>query len=260
MSGGGGISDGVKGGNSSATGTLEMPFVRLRVSASDGGLANYKDAYYGMQTTRTTTSTVSDPSVKDFHKMLYYNYTAGGGDAGWKSTTGVQNFAYVFTLDDVELKNDGGPTGYYYALLDRVLAVVRILLIQVRLIFFPRVLTASLLLFGADSTDLILRSPILSTTLEWVLLQHRKLIIFITRGSVEWTPWPDPDFINMNLLVAPGLTQNKLTEHAIAICEDRADAMTIIDLPDVYIPNHEAYKATRSDRVGTNPCFCRNSV
>ena len=252
LSGGGGISDGVKGGNSSATGTLEMPFVRLRVSASDGGLANYKDAYYGMQTTRTTTSTVSDPSVKDFHKMLYYNYTAGGGDAGWKSTTGVQNFAYVFTLDDVELKDDGGPTGYYYTSGSRTRGSSYTADSGSGDLLSKGVNRFTAPLWGGfDGFNIKKPDPLYNTGMAAAATPETSYIYHTWKRGMDTVA--DPDFINMNLLVAPGLTQDKLTEHAIAICEDRADAMTIIDLPDVYIPNHEAYKATRSDRVGTTP-------
>jgi hypothetical protein len=39
----------------------------------------------------------------------------------------------------------------------------------------------------------------------------------------------------------------------IDICEERADAMALIDLPDVYIPPHEQYYSDKSSRIGTNP-------
>ena len=248
LSGGGGL--GVWHG--SATGSLEMPHVRLRVSASDGGLTNYKDAYYGMQTTRTTTSTVSDRSVMDFHKMLYYNYTAGGGDAAFHSTTGVDNFSYVFTLDDVELKNDGGPTGYYYTSGSRTRGTsytadsgsADLLSKGVNRFTAP-------LWGGFDGFNIKKPDPLYNAGMAAAATPETSYIYHTWKRGMDTVA--DPDFINMNLLVAPGLTQDKLTEHAIAICEERADAMTIIDLPDVYIPNHEAYKATRSDRVGTTP-------
>ena len=63
----------------------------------------------------------------------------------------------------------------------------------------------------------------------------------------------DPEEINMNLLTAPGLTTDTLTQHMVNVCEDRADSLAVIDLADVYIPPHEAYKATKSERIGTTP-------
>ena len=39
----------------------------------------------------------------------------------------------------------------------------------------------------------------------------------------------------------------------INVCEDRADALALIDLPNVYRPAHEQYYADRKDRIGTTP-------
>ena len=63
----------------------------------------------------------------------------------------------------------------------------------------------------------------------------------------------DPEFIDMNLLTAPGLTLDSLTTHVVRTCEERADAMALIDLPNVYIPAHEAYYADKANRIGTTP-------
>ena len=37
------------------------------------------------------------------------------------------------------------------------------------------------------------------------------------------------------------------------MCEDRADALALIDLPDVYIPAHEKYYSSKASRIGTTP-------
>jgi len=63
----------------------------------------------------------------------------------------------------------------------------------------------------------------------------------------------DPEYVDMNMLITPGLTLKELTTHAVRVCEDRADAMALVDLPDVYIPTHESYKTTKSARIGTTP-------
>ena len=57
----------------------------------------------------------------------------------------------------------------------------------------------------------------------------------------------------MNLLTVPGLTNNALTEHAINVCENRGDAMALIDLPSVYVPNHESYNSDKSSALQTTP-------
>lgn len=64
----------------------------------------------------------------------------------------------------------------------------------------------------------------------------------------------DPEAVEFNLAVMPGITNTSLTTKLVQTCESRADAMAIIDLPNVYKPAHE-YKCTgsASERVGTTP-------
>ena len=57
-------------GSVAVSGTLTFPDARLRVSASDGGLADARNAYFGMSNTRTAASTRADLSVGDVHGML----------------------------------------------------------------------------------------------------------------------------------------------------------------------------------------------
>ena len=64
----------------------------------------------------------------------------------------------------------------------------------------------------------------------------------------------------MNLLVAPGLTNNTVTQHMVNVCESRGDALTLIDLPNVYIPSHEQYKSDKKDRIGTTPTNAANDL
>jgi hypothetical protein len=63
----------------------------------------------------------------------------------------------------------------------------------------------------------------------------------------------DPEYVDMNLLTAPGVTLDSLTTHMVRVCEDRADALAIIDLADVYIPSHEQYYSNKANRIGTTP-------
>ena len=59
----------------------------------------------------------------------------------------------------------------------------------------------------------------------------------------------DPEALEMNLAVMPGISNTTLTRKLIQTCEARADALAIIDLPNVYIPPSEARCANFQDRV-----------
>ena len=63
----------------------------------------------------------------------------------------------------------------------------------------------------------------------------------------------DPEAIEHNLAVMPGITTEALTLKLVQKCESRADSMAIIDLPDVYKPPAEARCETFQNRIGTTP-------
>ena len=60
----------------------------------------------------------------------------------------------------------------------------------------------------------------------------------------------DPDLLDMNLLSIPGLTNTGLTTMMVDACEDRADALALIDLPNVYLPVAEGYYSRTARVVG----------
>jgi hypothetical protein len=64
----------------------------------------------------------------------------------------------------------------------------------------------------------------------------------------------DPEALEMNLSVMPGITNPDLTRKLVQTCEARADALAIIDLPDVYVPPQQSRCTSFRDRVdGTTP-------
>ncbi len=63
----------------------------------------------------------------------------------------------------------------------------------------------------------------------------------------------DPETLEMNLAVMPGISNSALATKLVQTCEARADSMAIIDLPDVYYPPSEKKCATFKQRIGTTP-------
>ena len=67
----------------------------------------------------------------------------------------------------------------------------------------------------------------------------------------------DPELVDINLAVAPGITPRNLTQHLLEICQDRADSLAIIDLEGGYVPaannvNSFASRAGNVDDTVTN--------
>ena len=64
----------------------------------------------------------------------------------------------------------------------------------------------------------------------------------------------DPEALETNLAIMPGVTNKSLTTKLVQTCEARADALAIIDLPDIYIPPAQKSCTSFKDRVdGTTP-------
>tara|TARA_R110000824_G_scaffold399688_1_gene605494 strand:+ start:1809 stop:4718 length:2910 start_codon:yes stop_codon:yes gene_type:complete len=60
----------------------------------------------------------------------------------------------------------------------------------------------------------------------------------------------DPEVVDTNMLAMPGLTNQGLITKIVRTCEDRADALAIVDLKGGYQPNTEAV-GSEQDRRGT---------
>ena len=59
----------------------------------------------------------------------------------------------------------------------------------------------------------------------------------------------NPEMIEHNLAVMPGITNESLTSKLVSTCEARADSLAIIDLPDVYKPPSQKRCTVFKDRV-----------
>jgi hypothetical protein len=238
-----------------ATASIHFPIDRLRISASHGGLPDTRDAYWGWSTTRKTSNTIPDVSVVDWHRLLYSDFpndpTSTSTDnplPRQDATAGVKAWSYVFSLDDIVHGSDGyiyhsgsrqaeasATTGSYKEMLgkgvDRFTAP-----------FWG----------GADGWDILKPDPVYNEQWRGATPTEDTSYAYHTWKRAMDTI-ADPEVVDMNVLTAPGLTQNSLTEHMINICESRGDSLALIDLPDVYLPNHEIYKASKKARLGTTP-------
>ena len=250
LSGGTGV--GLAAVSGSCTGSFVFPSVRLRNSASDGGLSDATDAYFGMQTTRTATSTTSDASIADFHTLLYSGYASGGGTnpTAPYTDTGVEDWAYVFSLDNVQMDNQGN---WYYASGSRG----RGSSYTAASSSYNALLEKGIDKFtcpvygGFDGFDIMKPDPVANREMSTTSTEDNSYVYHTYKRALDTVG--DPEYINMNLLATPGLTNAALTTHQIRVCEERADSMALIDLPDVYIPAAEGYYASKSSRIGTTP-------
>jgi|TARA_R110002096_G_scaffold154789_4_gene318935 hypothetical protein len=244
------------------SGSLNFPTTRLRNSASDGGLSSPTTAFWGWQNTRTANSTQYDPSCAD---TLRYWITSSVSDIASSGVrypagyAGVQAFSEVFSLLNICTSSSpagafyyssgsySGPdtgTGLCYSYVRATAGRSLEDLLNLGYNQFTAPLHGGYDGFDVTKPDPLYNAGIGTTAPNSYTYHTWKQAIDTVR---------DPEYINMNLLAAPGLTNDTLTNHMMNICEARGDAMSLIDLANVYIPSHEAYKSTKSARLGTTP-------
>jgi phage tail sheath protein FI len=60
----------------------------------------------------------------------------------------------------------------------------------------------------------------------------------------------DPEFVEANILSVPGVTNTVITDQLISVAENRADALAVIDIENVYTPKTETTESY-VNRLGT---------
>jgi len=233
------------------SGTLVFPETTLRVSASDGGLSDPKKAYFGFRTTRAASSTRHDNSVGDFSRLLRAGFVDDPVGTSTKplqdALSGTRSWSYMFSMDD--LKKDSTTSAYAWGSGSRDSGVGGAY--STTLSDGYRGFTAPFW-GGFDGFDIKKPDPVYNKGMDdGTSTELNDYIYYTWKRAVDTVV--DPEFVDINMLVAPGLTLDSLTTHIVNVCEERADALAIIDLKDVYVPDHEEYKSSKPARIGTTP-------
>jgi len=223
-------SQGFMSGAVQLSGTFVWPAVRLRNSASDGGVADGRNAYFGMQTTRAATSTTGDLSVADPHR-------------NWPGVVGDSDYAYIFTMDDIIVD----ATGSFYSSGSRVAGTSRTATAAASTLLDAGYNRFTAPIWGGfDGFDITKPDPMYNIGLASGT-DLTNYAVNTMKRAIDTVA--DPEFIDMNLLASPGLTNTGLTTRMVELCEERADALALIDLPNVYIPAAEELNSSKQARV-----------
>ena len=238
-----------------STFAISVDHARLRASASDGGMTKLADAYFGMQSTRAADSTISDPSVGDYHNRLYGGFP---NDPTTSTITGVDSFSYIFSLDDVAKGGSGATLYGPFGAVGRAVYQSGSRAAGKGYATYSDQLDAGFNKFtapfwgGFDGFDITKPDPVWNGGMVEGTSNEMNSSIFHTWKRAMDTI-SDPEYVNMNVLVAPGLVFNPLTNNMINLCEERSDSLAVIDLPNVYLPASEGEYSTRSSKASRIP-------
>jgi hypothetical protein len=238
-SGGGGTRGPAIIGNTGSA-VLFFPTDRLRHSASDGGAADPTNSYFGYNNRRKHSSTIADRSAGDSHRLL-----------GTALGTGVDEPGYIFTLDNV--RKDSSNNYYYHSGSRKGASSVTAESGKT----YKDLLDANYNRFtapffgGFDGLNIKLPDPFYNEGMTGAPTETNNAAYYTIKRAIDTLS--DPEFADINLMTMPGLTTEGLTTHMVNVCEERADALAVIDLPNIYTPTHEKYESDRTARVGKVP-------
>ena len=236
-----------------ATASLNFPSVRLLNDAQDVD-TNQTKAYFGMQTMREATGNKVQKGISDVHRLWYAGMGASSGIPTIPTADVLSEFAYIFTMDNVS-----GSAPYTYLSGSRTAGTS-----YSAVNGYEALLNADINRFtapfwgGFDGFDITKPDPVYNGAMTSTSTEDDNYVYHTYTRAIETVS--DPDYINMNLLAIPGLTNTSLTSMMIEKCEERGDALALIDLPDVYKPSHEEYLADKTQRIGTTPVQSANSL
>ena len=224
--------------------SFEFPAIRLRISASAGSLTNPTDAYFGIQTTREASSQIFDPSYYDMVRMLPASTDSFTITSGTLSVPGTEH-SFAFTMNDLHSGSDGfnylsgsqraeksytGTSGNTYkSLLDAG---------------FDK-FTAPMF-GGFDGLNIKEKEPFRNTDVLASKTQINSYAFNTIKRAIDTVA--DPDAVETNIITAPGIWNSTLTEHLLDVCEERGDALGIIDIEHSYLPPTENTESAVSNR------------
>jgi len=221
------------GSGSSVISGLELNFPEqlLRLSASDGGIADPTDAYFGPMSTVTRASSRKDRGWGDYMWRMPEDVLAEDSLSGLSGD--LVEYSWAVSLDDVV--TSGSATAYWESG-SRVAgdsATSQGSWQSVLEDGYDRI-TAPMY-GGFDGLDIIEAEPFRDGVLSaGAQLDTANYAFNSVKRSIDTVK--DPEFVECNIMTIPGVVNASLTQHLIDTCEDRADALAIIDSQDVYTP------------------------
>ena len=239
----GGTADDVSVGGIKVDIKYEFPSIELRSATNSPELfSNPKDAYLGVNLLKSGSTSVVDESIVDLVRAKAADigsFTAG-------STTTPQ---YVFTLDDIAANApsaDASATVRHRTYTSGSHAAGTSLSHVSG--GYQKVLDAGIDRFttvlhgGFDGLDVTEADPFRNTILDGTDSGYGSTAATnYARASIKRAldVIKDPEEMDFNIAVMPGITNEALTQDLADLCENRGDALAIIDPKGGYQPIHE---------------------
>ena len=223
---------------------IKFPTMKLLLSASDAGVLNPLDAYYGT-VFNLNNSTRLNADVLDLTRPKPSGVDSHLPEAGVGYTTKA---SFIFSLDDV-VAVSGSSTSTFWKQGSRV-AGQSITAVSASIASgsgetegYKSILTLgvnrfTMPLFGGTTGENVReKDPFRNTLFATDTKESTSAAFYSLKKAIDTVR--DPDALDCNMIVVPGITNPNITKHVINTAENRADSLAIIDLEGGYVPSHE---------------------
>ena len=246
------------------SGSIAFPSVPLRGLSTWGSPRSLRNTYWGAWTGRANDDTFFNPEIADCLRPRSFDQNPDPSttlaDVAGETTayTGSQAYeiAWVFSLDNISgsAAENYAYNSSYRAAGSSVTAVSS----------YTASLAAGLDRFtttlhgGFNGYDITERDPFRNSAFSSATDEKDSYELFSLRQAINIVA--DPDDVQMNAIVVPGITNSTVTNYLLDTAEDRADTLAIIDIPFAYTPDTEAVGSTESRNEGNTPTAAANDL
>ena len=219
------------------TASVSYPRTVLRFSASEGGIGNQKDAYFGYQSTVDQVTARYDKGAADYLWPMPADLITFDTMTGVGSPT-YNEYQWTFSMDDIIITG-GTDNDVYYQSGSRKLDVSYTAIMTGSSAGYKALLKAGYDRFtspffgGFDGLNIIEAEPFRPTFMLGETAEGNYAFNSVQRAIDTIA---DPEYVECNLVTMPGITTNALTQRLLNVAEDRADTLAIIDLPEEFEP------------------------
>ena len=207
--------------------SIEFPELTLRNSSSAGDLFTQTDAYYGLAVSaymeNTTDGWQSDQPDPGYGDYLYPNF----------APPGKKEPQWLFSLDDVIQLSGKDYSNYSSGSRAQNLSLSASGSWRTTIDNGWSKFTAPLY-GGFDGLDITEIEPFRNTKLNADTNRNTNYAMNTIRTAIEVIT--DPEMLDCDLAVIPGITSDNITRNLIETCAARADCLAIIDIPNAYTP------------------------
>ena len=236
------------------TGAFVYPRTHIRRSTEQGSLSSPLDAYFGLDTTRSGSSTRFEASYVDVVGGLpdELRSSTPGTQVPTDTNAGPTEYQYVFSLDNVTRYS--GSVAASINATDAFSSTQAWCLSGSRAAGFSLTATGSspsykavldaefdqftMPMFGGfDGVDIEQRDPFNDYTLGATPNEVTNYAFNSVKMAID--SCADPEVVEYNLMSVPGVTTSGITNHVLDVCQNRADSLAVIDIEGNYQPRED---------------------